>query len=212
MVKIVKRKLPQYEVRYKGFKFQVVVFPKAPDLWCYSAHPSESTYDIDGSVEGMENLADAFLVAVNSPGKLVYLPIKKNSTTFNVVFSGRPVDGFRPSVWYKIKPLLDSKRRIQNYRLSENKKKVFDYVQNKIEPCENTGTIKKDMAFFSQKLLGDTIFMKFSRRDSYRFWQGVVTAQEDMRNFPERITECWGLGFVLNKGIVESMEEISEWQ
>ncbi len=80
----------------------MVVFPQIEDVWFYDSYSAEETYDIDGSTEGMRYIIEAFALILEFPQLIVYLPVKKNGNTFNLVLTGKNIEGFKPSVWYKL--------------------------------------------------------------------------------------------------------------
>lgn len=177
----------QYEIFAKEKLFRVVVFPNVEGLYCYDAHPTESTYDIDGPAEAMSYLAAALYTILTNQNLIVYLPIKKDLASFHLVICEKKVKGFRPSVWYKIKKSLKPRNRIQDYKIS------LDFLELR------KGKAGEYTDFFCQKELGDTVFCKFAEEDLIAYINLIIKGIKRVKEEPGVLTQCWGLGFVISE-------------
>lgn len=177
----------QYEVFVKENLFRIIVFPNVKGLYCYDAHPTESTYDIDGPAEAISYLAAALSTILMNQNLIVYLPIKKDLASFHLVICGNRVNGFRPSVWYKIKKLLKPRNRIQDYKI------VLDFSKLR------KGKAGECTDFFYQKELGDTVFCKFAEDDLITYINLIIKGIKRVEEEPGILTQCWGLGFVISE-------------
>ena len=199
-MKIIK-KFEQYQVKQKCYCFRVIKFPPIEKLWLYDAHPSESTYDAQGNITGMHALAEALITALYVPNSIIFLPINKDSTTYNMVLSGREIEGFRPSVWYKIKPHLNNHSKVNDFKLSYDTEKLIKYIERELEK-EPSWQWKIDLKYFCQKELGDTIFCKYSKNDILRFILGIFSAIKSVED--GAVSSGWGLGWCLSDDMVDN--------
>lgn len=205
-----KCKYEQYQVTYKQHTYKIVVFPVLQDMWFYDAHPAEETYDVNGSTESMKEFAKCFAIAIADPQAIVFLPFKKGGkNNYNMVLSRHSVINFKPSVWYKIKPLMVRKNKVQNYILHYNAGKLQDFIRKGIGEKLSKNP-KKEANLFVQKMLGDTVFCQYSLYTLYKLHDGILRAISEIENNEKGLTSCWGLGWVLSKSVIEKIKDEGE--
>lgn len=107
------------QIVYKRHEYKIILFPAIRDIRLYNAHPCETTYDVDGSVDSMREFAKCFAIAIADPQAIIYIPMKQNGVSdFNMILTRHSIDKFRPSIWYKIKHNLRKTKKSRKYVLS----------------------------------------------------------------------------------------------
>lgn len=203
-----KYKYDQYEIYYKHYSYKVVIFPHIDEAWCYDSHPSEPTYDIQGSITAMKEFAKAIAVVIQDPGVVVYIPMKRPTDecgrTFNVVLTRKPI---RLSTWYRLKHRICKKLKTNNYVLKYNQKKLCDYVDRGLLPSDVASMKRDDLMFRQIEDGGDDLLCLYSINDLYRFHNQIIEACNYLEANPNSVWSCWGVGFVVNDYEIKEMLE-----
>ncbi len=211
MTKIEKIYYDQYQLSYRGIGYNVVVFPKIKDIWFEDMHPQEDTYDVNGSSTALSIYAHALALAIQEPNVIIYLPLKRNDKTYNQVLTRHELVYFKPSQWYKIKPLLKNSEKVSQYEFDYDKDELIRYYKEYIAPYENEISWNKYNKLFEQKVLGDTVFCRYSLDEIYCMHSRIVDSVKKIVNDPSIPTDCWGGGFVYSEKIVSEINNL-EWR
>ena len=192
-----KIKIPQYLARGKHRWFHVLRLPELPYAWAYDCY-DDGRYEIDGNIETFRWLKYALAVLIQSPDRIVYLPIRKEDTK-DCIFSSydavitRPELQFRRSEWIKLRRQLNAAHRVSDYRLQYRPER-YNAFSAGFENSARYYRARRRLAQEVDVLLGSTVFLTLIRESCCLYHNEIEDAIRNDRD----ISECFPIsGFAM---------------